>query len=284
MASYSASAKKKAFGIDGGGEPLYFFYDCEATGLHVGKDNIIEVAAVVYTKRLRNRIHPQDQEFTSLCYCARELSPEAQRLTGLTQRDLRREPKLGEVLNRFFDWVHEIVERVGEREQKCYVPVLAAHSGSKLDFPMLFHAVKMIGSQPRNRSLKTKFEELDLHYVDTFSVFKELSGTGDYPELEKLGVHDIYKTYFGDSGDGHRALEDAKALCKVFSEAPKESEFMATLRKYVKSKEGEEFTKEQIRKFYKVDVKVPKVIELLQKEIDYEDFVKQIRKSEKNFS
>ena len=30
------------------GSPLYFFYDCEATGLDVDNDRIIEVAAVLY--------------------------------------------------------------------------------------------------------------------------------------------------------------------------------------------------------------------------------------------
>jgi len=271
-------ASPRPFGIEGGGEPLYIFYDIEATGLYVGRDNIIEIAAVVYTKNMRRRPRAQDQEFASLCYSRKDLCNEAKQLTGLTKRDLRDEPKLWMVLERFFDWISATVKQASEGEQKNYVPVLAAHSGRLLDFPMLFHAVKQQG---RDRPvLKTKFNELNLHYVDTFSTFKELSAAGNCPELKTFGLKDIYNNYFVDTVDGHRALKDAKILRKIFSEGPKAQLFMSTLRKYIQSKAGLDLTREYIRKFHDIHIKVPKAIELLQKGIIPEDLEKGAQESE----
>ncbi len=278
-------SQEMAYGIEGGGVPLYFFYDCETTGLKIGYDGIIEIAAVVYTKNLRRRVH--HPELHSLCYTDRELTPEAKRLTGLTNRDLEGQPRLKDVLHNFFDWIRETVQEVSERERGNYVPVLAAHSGPRLDFPMLFKAVERIGA--RNRSLQRKFDTLNLHYADTFSVFKKLQSTRMYgPQLQKLGAHDIYLAYFPPSAHAHRALDDAKSLCKIFSESCPAAVFMEKLETYIQSKDGLDFTREQICKFLQIKCgdenffKVFEVIDLLHKDITFEDLENEYRRSERH--
>lgn len=265
-----------AYGISGDGEPLFFFYDCEATGLRVGLDVIIEVAAVVHTQGGR-------QEFASLCKSSRELHPEVQVLTGLTKHDLRNKPSLGKVLHRLFDWIKQTVESVGESEKKAYIPVLAAHGGGLLDFPMLFIAVKKIGA--RDPTLQGKFDQLNLHYVDTIRPFKAPDGakfTGGV-RLEKFGLQDLHKTYFGDMVDGHRALADAKALYRIFSDTPAAKGLINELNEYIQTKEGTEFVKMQIRKF-KGAIRAPQVLQLLHKRITYEDFKTEFDKSEDGFA
>lgn len=275
-----------AYGIEGGGEPLYFFYDCETTGLKIGCDTIIEIAAVVHTKYLRHRIH--QPEFHSLCYTERELTPEARQLTGLSNHDLDGQPCIRDVLNGFFDWIHETTHRVSERERKDYTPVLAAHSGRMLDFPMLLKAVERIGS--RHRPLKSKFDGLNLHYADTFSVFKKLQSTEEHgPLLKKLGAHDIYSAYFPDSEHAHRALNDARDLCRIFSDAPPADLFMDTLRTYIQSKDGMRYLREQVRKFLNIKhrgenfFKAYEAVDLVHNGVLFEDLEEESRRSERQF-
>ena len=271
---------RRAFSIPEGSEPLYFFYDSETTDLDVKRDSIIEIAAVVYTKPLRHR--PLQAEFQSLCFTDHKLSAVAKRLTGLTNEDLEREPPLKDVLHNFFQWIQQTVRTASERERKRYLPVLASHSGPKLDFPMIFNAVEKEGPP-----LQTEFEELNLHYVDTFNVFKRLQSTGKYPiQLQKLALSHIYRAFFADSADAHRALKDAKHLCRIFSEAPPADVFMDMLRGYVQNREGMVFTEQQVGKFAQLKpsncIKGNQVIDLLHKGISFEDLLEKSRRSDRD--
>lgn len=261
----------QAFGVSCGDEPLFFFYDCETTGLTVGYDLIIEVAAVLYTNNLQHG-SAGPQEFASLCSCDRALSSKTKELTGLTDADLRGKPSLNDVLHRLFDWLRETIRSVNTSEKKVYFPVLAAHSGRLLDFPMLFTAVRKNGAT--DPSLQRKFDELNLHYGDTFSVFKHFVLGGKCKELKKLGLKDIYSTYFADAVDDHRAMRDAKTLRRIFSDSPPAAEFMATLRDFLQTKRGIEITKSETPKFKSAGVPIPQAIELLHKGISYEEYVR----------
>ena len=265
-------------------EPLYFFYDCETTGLEIDKDKIIEIAAVIHTTNLPPRIAQElkrgkADEFTSLVYCERELHQVTQELTGLTLADLRREPRLEVVLNDLFDWINESVTKVSEMDGRSYSPVLAAHSGPRLDYPILFFELKGL----RSVSLLHKFQRLNLNYVDTFEVLKDLQiSDPSYKELEKLGVHYIYLKYFRTEYEGHRALDDAKALRRIFSEAPPASKIFL-FRKYSQSKEGLEMTREQTTKFNTAWISSTKARELLMKGITYERVAEESRRSREAF-
>lgn len=264
----------QAFGISCAGEPLFFFYDCETTGLTVGYDVIIEVAAVLYTKDLQRGL-AGPQEFASLCSCDKALSPKTKELTGLTDADLRGKPKVKDVLHRLFDWIKETVETASANGKTVYFPVLVAHSGRLLDFPMLFTAVQ--NNATTDPALQIKFDALNLHYGDTFSVFKHFVLVGKHKELKKLGLKDIHNTYFADSMDGHRAMKDAKTLRMIFSDAPPAAEFMATLRDYLQTKRGIEIMKAEAQKFKISGVPTPQAIELLQKGTTYEQYLRRRR-------
>jgi DNA polymerase III epsilon subunit-like protein len=270
-------AMANAYGISGHGQPLFFFYDCEATGRQVKHDNIIEVAAVLHTQHRDPRLQ-EPHSFSSLCKTSRKLHREVEQLTGLTKHSLRNEPSIEEVLDRFFNWIKNTVAAVNGIKRRPHIPVLAAHGGHLLDFPLLLTTVANLGT--RKPALLWKFNRLNLHYVNTQDAIKQWSETRAHA-LRGLGLRDVYEDFFQCPLEGHRALPDASALHKVFSEARPADELMALLGHLIQSREGLKVEKEQ-RGLFK-HVKGSKITELLQKNITYQDFVEESRNSEESF-
>lgn len=264
----AALLKQTFYGTSGGEEPLFFFYDCEATTWDLREAVIIEVGATIHTGNLRHPPSLRRLEYESLCRSSKELHPEVEELTGLTRDMLRRERPVRDVLSEFFDWIERSVMEAGKRERRRFVPVLVAHSGFKLDFPALQKAVGKIGV--RDSWLKEKFEALNLHYVDSMGAVRDLHNSGRR-SFDKFGVKDIYKVLFEEEpGRSHRALDDARALCKIFTEADESEELMSQLRKYIQSRESGIIIKGQIRKFQDTGIPIPQAIKLLQRCIGYE--------------
>ena len=212
------------------GSPLYFFYDCEATGNVVHEDKIIEIAAVLYTKNLDTQLsRGQIQElsrvdgehFQSLCHCTKPLHPIAAQMTGLTLADLRHEPPLPTVLQKLFDWITAKVELAESFSRGKYTPVLVAHSGSTFDFPLIYAELE----RGRYSDLERKIERMTLHFADTFAACKMLSTRSDaiFTGVKglKLSVEFLYKHFFpNEPYNAHRALEDATTVCKLFTDSP----------------------------------------------------------------
>ena len=135
------------------GSPLYFFYDCEATNGDIENDRIIEIAAVLYTKNLEHRLQHgkitelvcSNDHYQSLCYCTRAINPVVAPLIHLTLADLRNQPSIATVLDGFFEWIVEKVHHVEMLTHNTYTPVLVAHSGNRLDYPLLLAELDRIG-------------------------------------------------------------------------------------------------------------------------------------------
>ena len=229
MASYTLLSETNIVG-----SPVYFFYDCETTGLDAKEDRIIELAAVLDTLHLPpGAPHPsgKDDSFTSLCYCTKELNPNSAEMVGLTLADLRYEPKIPDVLEALFTWIERKVSEVQRMSRTKCTPVLVAHSGTLLDFPVLFAELERINRGPLDKSSSQtvrRFHSLNLNFADTFFVCKKLSQDGDliFKGLDSLSMKAIYNHFFPRNPyEGHRALSDAKALNKVFTESPLSSKF-----------------------------------------------------------
>ena len=236
MASYISLSEANIVG-----SPVYFFYDCETTGLDEKEDRIVELAAVLDTLHLpAGAAHPlgKDDSFTSLCYCTKELSPNSAKMVGLTLADLKDKPKLPNVLEAFFTWIERRVSEVERQSRTKCTPVLAAHSGTRLDFPVLFAELERINRGPLDMSsfqIVRRFHSLNLNFVDTFFVCKKLEDDPIFNRCKSLSVKAICEHFFPHNPyGGHRALSDAKALNKVFTESPLSSKF-DVLREMVKS-------------------------------------------------
>ena len=224
------------------GLPLYFFYDCEATGKVVHENNIIEIAAILYTKNLEAQLsHDQIRElsgvsgehFQSLCHCTKPLHPIAAEMTGLTLADLRYEPPLPTVLQRLIDWITAKVDLVESFSRSKYNPVLVAHSGSMFDFPLIFAELE----RGQHSDLERKLESMTLHFADTFTACKILSTTFDplFSGVKELSVEFLHKHFFpNEPYHAHRALVDARTLCKLFTDSPLSGK-LETLRRTIQN-------------------------------------------------
>ena len=202
---------------------LYIFYDCEATGGDRRSDRIIEIGAVVTSK---SGARPSSADtFQSLCFCEREISPVARELTGLTNWDLRHEPPLEEVLRQFFEWVGERVAEADRERGEHYTPVLVAHGGFHMDFPMLLAEMERVSGGYRfilSHHLYRKMQSLNIHFGDSYQMCKYLEDNSDFllAGMEKKGVESLYQAFFHEKHSGHRALNDAQALHRLFTESP----------------------------------------------------------------
>ena len=96
--------------------------------------------------------------------------------------------------------------------------MLVAHSGCRLDYPLLFNEVNR---NDAHSSLAVKFKELNLHYVDSYTHFTlEYKNDHTYRSLlsEGMSMKAVYRKFLREELKGHRALEDAQALCRIFTE------------------------------------------------------------------
>ena len=268
------------------GDPLYIFYDCEATGLDIKTERIIEVGAVLCTYNLNPMTAQplqQDNCFTSLCYCTHPINPESAKVLTITLQDLRGAPRLEEVLKKFCHWIKEKVSTAESCERKTYTPVLVAHSGNLLDFPLLFNEINRTGSY----ELKQKFEELNLQYADSYTTVRQLARTNYFYRgiSGGLGVKNLHQGLLHRPYDGHRALPDAQALHNIFTQSNsiRQLELFGQLRKLIQSKQTVEFLREQIPKFQEAHINPAKAEQLLSKGITYENIRREYQNSPRTF-
>ena len=252
------------------GSPLYIFYDCESTGVNIEEDRIIEVAAVLHTKSIPSLSSRELEQltkgngghFTSLCHCTRPIHPDAAKVISLTLDDLRDSPPVHAVLDKLFDWIREKVTQVSAMAPGTFTPVLVAHSGCRLDYPLLFNEVDRNGSRS---SLAMKFKELNLHYADSYTHFTlEFRNDHTYRSLlsEGMSMKAVYRKFLQAELKGHRALEDAQALCRIFTEGYPSSKMQA-LQAITLNQRGLTDKEEQITKMRAVGIKPKKAEEIL---------------------
>ena len=266
------------------GNPLYIFYDCEATGRNPKEDRIIEIGAVVCTQGLdpgTAGVLQQDDRrtFTSLCYCTHPIDPEAAKILTITLDHLKGAPKPKDVLTSFCDWIEETVRTAEQRSSSKYMPVLVAHSGNRLDYPLLFKEIELASSY----TLTQKFKDLNLHYTDSYSAIRQQARTDRefYQDIPGLGVKDLHKAFLGKSYEGHRALPDAEALHNIFTKCgiSKQMALFEEIHRFILTKERVEYTIEQIPMFLKAHINPAKAEELLMKGITYETMQQEYRRS-----
>ena len=267
--------------------PFYIFYDCEATGRNPKEDRVIEIGAVVCTQNLepgaaRALQQNNRHEFTSLCYCTHTIDPKEAEILTLTLADLKDAPKPKDVLISFCEWIEKVVRMAEQRSSAKYSPVLVAHSGNRLDYPLLFKEIERAHSP----TLTRKFTGLDLHYTDTHSAIRQVARTDKfYRDLPGLGIKDLHQAFFHKPYEGHRALPDAEALYNIFTkcESSKQGVLFSEILKFIQTKEGVELTNEQIPKFLAARIKPAKAEELLMKGITYDRVLQEFKRSPDNF-
>lgn len=179
-------------------------FDLETTGLSTKTDRIVEIAALVYTARGTASLSRPDlkDHFSQLVNPGKAISVEASVITGITQEMVASEPKFGDVIPEFMNWV----DTHREASNSEHV-LLVAHNGKRFDVPVLRHEMKRHGAQMPNFWM----------FADSLLLLRNMLSTRPGGP-ERFSLADLV-THFGipPPEAQHRALDDVKALSNVIS-------------------------------------------------------------------
>lgn len=159
--------------------PEWIVLDTETTGLSSFEDRIIEVAAVRYKNG-----QPMDQ-FVSLVNPGVPLDPEITRLTGITDRELKKAPAFAEIAPKVRDFIGEL-------------PVVAHNAVFDVDF---------IITECARAGVK-----IDIKYINTVRMAKWcLPPQPDYKLATLIETFGLL-----DHAQEHRALSDVEACENLY--------------------------------------------------------------------
>lgn len=159
--------------------PEWIVLDTETTGLSSFEDRIIEVAAVRYKNG-----QPMDQ-FVSLVNPGMPLDPEITRLTGITDRELKKAPAFAEIAPKVRDFIGEL-------------PVVAHNAVFDVDF---------IITECARAGVK-----IDIKYINTVRMAKWcLPPQPDYKLATLIETFGLL-----DHAQEHRALSDVEACENLY--------------------------------------------------------------------
>ena len=171
-------------------KPVVFF-DIESTGLNIISDSIIELCFVKVLpdgeRRVKTwRICPWDYEKG----CQRPINPDAEKVHGIHDADLRDEPK-------FYEIAEEVVEWLSDAE-------LGGYNSQKFDLPLLAEEIE------RAKVFKHKKIDIDLHakkMIDAQLIFFS---------YEPRNLKAAHRFYCGcDFDNAHAAASDIQATIEV---------------------------------------------------------------------
>ena len=116
----------------------------------------------------------------------------------------------------------EIVDKVYELQDVKYYPVLVAHNGFVFDFLILL-------SELHRRNIPfNRLSSVKLHFADTLYDCKKqvksnnvIFASWNSTEKKRLGIRNLYSKIFPETAyDAHRAMEDVRAMEKLFMTTP----------------------------------------------------------------
>ena len=168
-------------------------FDCEATGLDVDKDRIIEVAAIVFT------FDGELETFETLIDPEMPIPPESTKIHNITDEMVKGKPKISEVLPRLLPLIekypvvgHSIGYDIDLVKSECARSGISTSLGQKPIVDTL-RLARLYGQTPVNslQKLREHFNiPMDIAHramgdvLVNISVFKYLSK--QFPTLEKL--------------------------------------------------------------------------------------------------
>lgn len=157
--------------------PLY--YDTETTGIKIGKDRIVEIAA--YDPE-------QDRKFCTFVDPECPIPPEATAITHITDEMVQGAPKIAEALKMFVDFCGTDV-------------VLIAHNNDSFDQPFMAAEFQRAGMAMPQWT-----------YLDSLKWSRKYRR-----DLPKHGLQFLREAYGIEQNSAHRAMDDVIVLYQVFS-------------------------------------------------------------------
>lgn len=167
-------------------QSAYYYYDLETTGLDVRTERIIEIS-----------IQNGDRTLTSLINTKHRISPDAQKVHGITTEMLKDQPTFEEFIPKLCSFITQPVD----------VPVfLIAHNGNRFDHPLLLNEFCRAGHPlPTN-----------IMFADSLVAFGEVGG---FPPGRRTLSH-IFNTLCGELPEekkAHRAAADVWMMTQAVS-------------------------------------------------------------------
>lgn len=158
----------------------YIVFDTETTGLDPRTNRVIELSAIKYVN------HQKVAQFSQLINPLRDIDPFITNLTGISNKDLKNQPLVKDVLNDFYLFIEDFT--------------LVAHN-AEFDLKML--------AAEAYRSEIALFENklIDTVPLSRTVIPKEKVGNYKLPTL---------KEYFGLSNNSHRALDDCESCATIY--------------------------------------------------------------------
>lgn len=171
--------------------PLLFF-DIESTGLNIAADSIVELSFVKIfpdnEQRIKTwRVCPWDYEHKR----QKPINPEAAKVTGITDEELKDEPKFSDIADEVLEWLAD--------------SDLSGFNSAKFDLPLLAEEIERV------RKYTGRDIDIDLHekrMIDVQTI---------YHTLEPRNLKAAYRFYCGgqDYDGAHSAEADTIATYEV---------------------------------------------------------------------
>lgn len=190
--------------------------DIEATGGKKGTEKIIDIAIYQFDGEQLT------DQFSSMVNPEREIDQFVQRLTGITQKMVRRAPKF-----------HELAKRIVEITQDC---VIVGH-GVDFDYRMLRQEFKSLGYVFERKTL------------DTLSLSHQL-----LPGLETYSLGKLCKILGIPVTDRHRAMGDTRATLELFKILLKKDKAKNIIKSFA---QNDPQSKQQISKLLQLQGNLP---------------------------
>jgi DNA polymerase-3 subunit epsilon len=155
------------------------FIDIEATGLHVVRDRIIQIAMLKYPKSGK-----EPEEYNQLVNPKIPISEKAMEITGITPDDLTGKPTFDQVAEEIFHFIDKAD--------------LAGYNSNRFDIPMLIEEFNRAGIE---------FSLEDRRTIDVQRIFYR---------MEPRTLKAAYRFYCNEEYDNaHDALADVKVTAEV---------------------------------------------------------------------
>ena len=188
---------------------LLVCFDIEATGRSPYTDRITQLAAVVSALS-----DPKGQilsSFNEYVYTPKPLSTRVRAFNGITRVMLRDADAAPAVLQRWEAWLSQ--QMVQFQAEGC---VLAAHNGTRLDFPMIFHHYLLLCGLPPLALPATRLPPDRFLLLDTLPMLRALSHqVSILRSLPSFALDALHAQLCGSAHAAHDALHDATALLSV---------------------------------------------------------------------
>lgn len=156
------------------------FFDLEATGLHVIRDRIVQIAIIKYFKD-----GSEPEELQLLINPGIPISEEAMGVHGLTPKDLRNKPTFQQVAKKIYDFI-------GDAD-------IAGYNSNRFDIPLLMEEFARVGME---------FNVDQRNLIDIQRIFYKMEPRTLRAALRFYAEKELV--------DAHDAMADVRATIDVF--------------------------------------------------------------------